>query len=72
MEHIGEKVIIHIDVDEYITISKLLDNVRDKEISTFEFKGYVFDFTNYNPKSVKVVAKASKLAIYYNLLALAC
>ncbi|KON87383.1 hypothetical protein AF332_11470 [Sporosarcina globispora] len=37
-----------------------------------EFRGYVFDFSNYNPASVEVLMGGFKRAITGNTLTLAC
>lgn len=42
------------------------------ENTVLEFRGYKFDFSNYNEKSVEVVLRGFKRAIQGFLLALAC
>ena len=72
VEWIGEQIFIEIDYKDYIKLNQLLDDVKAREISEFTFKNYVFDFTNYNEKSVEVCKQKSRQAINLYLLALAC
>lgn len=72
VEWIGEQIFIKIDYEDYVKLNQLLDDVKAREISEFTFKNYVFDFTNYNEKSVEVCKQKSRQAINLYLLALAC
>lgn len=56
------------DLSEYGAFMALLHLVG-KEINSFEFKGYVFDFSKFNYESVKVVERAANNAIYEYLVA---
>ena len=69
---IGETIYIKLCYNSYQEFMKLLAAVESKEITSFEFEGYVFDFTNYNEKSIEVCKRNARLAISLNILALAC
>ena len=64
VEYIGEEVILQISYEEYCEFNKQLKSVLFNSISTFSFKGYIFDFTNYNEESVKVCKRHSDSAMY--------
>lgn len=72
VKFIGDAISIDLCYNSYKELMKLLTAVESKEITTFEFKGYVFDFTNYNKKSIEVCKSKAKLAISLNILAFAC
>lgn len=56
--------------DSFSTLLKKLDNVKEnKEI---EFQNYIFDFNEYNEKSVDVIIKQIKKSIMYSQLSFAC
>lgn len=71
VEYIGEEIALQISYDEYREFNEQLKSVLSKEISTFNFKGYIFDFTNYNEESVKVCKKRSEIAMYSYFLCMA-
>lgn len=71
VERIGEEVVLQISYEEYCEFNKQLKSVLSKSISTFNFKGYVFDFTNYNEESVKACKKRSESAMYSYFLCMA-
>lgn len=72
VEWIGEQISIKIDYEDYKKLGKLLDDVKSREISEFTFKDYIFDFTNYNEKSVEVCKKKLSKAVSLYFLAMAC
>ena len=72
VEWIGEQIFIEIGYEDYQELGKLLGSVKSREISEFAFKGYVFDFTNYNEKCVEVCRQKLSEAMKLYLLALAC
>lgn len=72
VEWIGERILIEISYKDYQKLCKLLDNVKTREISKFSFNGYVFDFTNYNEKSVGVCKEKLNEAMSLYFLAVAC
>ena len=72
VKFIGDTISIDLCYNSYKELMKLLTAVESKEITTFEFEGYVFDFTNYNKKSIDVCKSKARLAISLNILALAC
>lgn len=63
VEYIGEDVVLQISYEEYCELNKQLNSVLSNSISTFIFKGYIFDFTNYNDESVKVCKRHSDSAM---------
>lgn len=71
VEYIGEEVVLQISYEEYCEFNKQLNSVLSNSISTFGFKGYIFDFTNYNEESVKVCKKRSDSAMYNYFLCMA-
>lgn len=72
VEWIGEQIFIEIDYEDYKKLGKLLDKVETRKISKFTFKKYIFDFTNYNEKSVEVCRQKSNEAMRFYILAMAC
>lgn len=52
----------------------LMDDLKkvSAENPIIEFRGYIFDFTKFNPESVRVLEEKLLLAIMGNTLALAC
>lgn len=72
VEFIGERILIEIAYEDYQKLSKLFDDVKSRKISKFTFKGYIFDFTNYNEKSVEVCKKKLNEAMSLYFLAMAC
>ena len=71
LEWIGEWIFIDISYDEYLELLNKLDLVYKKEIVEFSFKGYVFDFSNYNKESIKVYKNHLKGCMYFYFLSLA-
>ena len=45
------------DFDEYYEFYKCLREVNKRNITQFTFKDYVFNFNNYNEKSIIVIEK---------------
>lgn len=72
VELIGEKIFLEIDYEDYQELNKLLGSVKSRKISEFTFKNYVFDFTNYNEKSVEACRQKLSEAMSLYLLAMAC
>ena len=71
VEYIGEKIVMKISYEDYCELSKLLKEVSDRNISIFEFKGYVFDFTKYNEESIKVCKRNLNNAMAWYFLCIA-
>lgn len=72
LEGIGEKVCFTITRDDYIELLNNLNKVNLHEISEFTFRDYVFDFSNYNKKSVGVCKRQLNYATYCYFSSLAC
>ena len=70
---IGEKVAIRFDsFNDFAELKDKLEGVRTATQKVFEFKGYTFDFSNYNVKSVEVVDDARYHAYMAYLRCAAC
>lgn len=54
IEYTGKKIILDITYEDYCELCKNLKAVKNKEISKFTFKDYIFDFENYNEESINV------------------
>lgn len=72
VEYIGEPIILKFSYEDSMVFSKLLNSVEKKEMTEFEFKGYVFDFTKYNTESLKVCKNHLTGAMRLYLMAIAC
>lgn len=70
-EWVGEEINIRISYEDYCELNKALVKVLDKELKSFAFKGYTFDFTNFNEESVKVCKKALDIAIISYFISIA-
>ena len=71
VEWVGEEITIRISYEDYCELNEALAKVFDKELKSFAFKGYTFDFTNFNEESVKVCKKNLDKAIisYFRIIA---
>jgi len=65
-----EKISIHMEYNDCIVLQKLLSNVSDQN-NIVKFKDYVFNFEEFNSKSVDVLNKHIKdiLNLYYMCMA---
>lgn len=70
----GKTITITLNSDsDFAELKAKLTGVRPKNApKIFEFKGYTFDFSNYNEKSVDVFEKARRAAHVYYLQVAAC
>ena len=71
VEFVGECIKIPVNCDGYDELSNWLYEVENHIIDSFEFKGYIFDFSNYNKESIRVCKKYAYRAISGYLLSLA-
>lgn len=71
IEYTSDEIILDISYEDYCELRQKIKYVLDKETFVFEFKGYIFDFSNYNEASVKVVSRNLENAMsgYFGLLA---
>lgn len=68
IEAIGEPISIGFsDLKDFTELLKKLKDVDENKV--FEFKGYIFDFTNYNKISVEVLERGRKI-IYLRYISL--
>lgn len=53
------------------TLQKKMSDIENRICDSFDFKGYTFDFTNYNEESVAVVRQTieKSMILYTRLLA---
>lgn len=72
VEWIGERIKLELNVDECVWWFNELQKVLDRQINAFEFKGYVFDFSNYNEDSVRVAVKHINRVHTYLITIIAC
>lgn len=70
----GDTITITLNSDsDFAELKAKLEGVRPKKASKiFEFKGYTFDFSNYNEKSVEVFERVRCVAHIYYLQVAAC
>ena len=71
VEYIGDKILIDISYEDYCKLKNNLERVNKKEVCQFTFKDYIFDFSNYNVKSVNAVSRKldACMALYFISLA---
>lgn len=69
---VGERILIKVSYGDYQDLCKLLSRVKSREISEFTFKDYIFDFTNYNEKSVEICKEKLSEAMSLYFLGMAC
>ena len=73
VDWIGERIYIEIGCyEEYQELCRLLDSAKSKKILEFTFKDYIFDFSNYNEKSIEACRKHLSNAMSWYFLAMAC
>ena len=71
VEYIGDKIILEFSYEDYCEFSNYLKQVSDKEITDFIFKGYIFDFANFNEESIKACKKHLNSAMRYYFMCMA-
>ena len=54
------------------TLQKKMSNIENRICDSFDFKGYTFDFTNYNEESVAVVRQTIEKSVILYTRLLAC
>lgn len=69
---IGEWIKLELNEEECKWWLEKLKKVFNHQITAFEFKGYVFDFSNYNEKSINVAVKHVYRVYSYLLTVIAC
>ena len=67
---IGEMIKIKMTLTDYQDLNNLLNHIEKQPC--FSFKGYLFDFSNYNEKSVEVVKRHARNAISRLVQMFAC
>ena len=71
VEYIGDEIILEFSYEDYCGFSKKLEQVSDKEMTDFTFKGYIFDFANFNKESINVCKKHLNDAMQYYFMCMA-
>ena len=71
-ELLGERICIPVNLSDASYLDEVCKEVRNGELSSFPFRGYVFDFSNYNEESFKVFVKNTKNAMMGQMMLLAC
>ena len=71
VEYIGEEVVLQISYEEYCEFNRQLKSVLSNSIYTFNFKGYIFDFANFNEESIKACKKHLNSAMRYYFMCMA-
>ena len=71
VEYVGEEIAIKVSYNDHWEFINCLNRVSNNEISEFEFKGYVFDFSNRNIDSVIACKEHIDNAILTCLLSMA-
>lgn len=72
VEFTSEEISINISYDDYVEYKKKLEQVEEKSILEFTFKGYTFDFTNWNIKSVYACKRMLEQAMKSYFMLFAC
>lgn len=61
----GKRVVIQSNVEEFQKFKDKLNNMnKDTEDKQIEFKGYIFDFSEFNQKSIKNLILCVDVAMY--------
>ena len=64
LERTGNSISIQInDFDEYYEFYRSLNEIEKRNLLRFTFKDYVFDFSQYNEKSIIVIKKYLEMAV---------
>ena len=56
---------------DILELTNLIKLIKDHKKDSFEFKGYVFDYSNYNEASIKVLEKHLSNAISLYIMTIA-
>lgn len=65
VEYVSEKIYIEMTYEKYRELTNNLEKVLNRSINSFTCDKYVFDFTNFNAKSIRVIEFFSKYASDY-------
>ena len=68
---IGDPIILKIDINDFHNLIAHIDAVRNRTVSKFEYRGYVFDFEKYNEESAKIFENKLMVAMSAYLMCLA-
>ena len=68
----GETISFELDHTRNAELTQKLQQVENREIDSFFFCGYTFDFTCYNSESIRVIHKHRRTAMSRYIQAMAC
>ena len=68
----GRTISIPLNLQSYSELEDKLKQVEERKTDTFSFCNYVFDFSYYNPESIRVIRMHAKKAVQAYCVALAC
>lgn len=71
VEYIGEAITIDLSYKDYCEFNENLNLVSAKIITEFTFKGYIFNFENYNKESINVCKKHLESAMQWYFMCMA-
>lgn len=71
VEYIGDEIVLEFSYEDYCEFNKYLKQISNKEIIEFIFKEYIFDFSNYNEKSINVCKKHLNNAMQWYFMCIA-
>lgn len=69
---VGSINCLSVELNEAYILKHLATEVKNGVIDEFEFKGFIFDFSHYNVKSVDIVLKAANTIIDNLIRLMAC
>lgn len=70
-KYVGKKICITLTYQTYCELMEHLERVKSKEITKFIFKGYTFDFTNYDKESIRVCQRQARATMARIILSMA-
>ena len=71
-EQIDKTVSFALNIERYAELSQKLLQVENREVDVFSFCGYLFDFSNYNLESVRVIRDHARATMTNYLVARVC
>ena len=71
-EKTDKTVSFALNIERYAELSRKLLQVENREADVFTFCGYLFDFSNYNPESIRIIRDHARATMTNYLVARAC
>ncbi len=73
IEYITEPIKLKFtSIEELMGFKKLVDEIDGETNTYFQYRDYVFDFSNYNPKSIEIILKHIKNLQSHFIYLMAC